>query len=137
MGDEAQSNLPRACADENRISQVLGNLIGNAIKFTPEHGKITVRVEFASGADCLRVSVIDTGRGIPKEDLEHIFDRLYQVSENSNGSNVGLGLGLNLCKELIESHGGEIWAESDLGKGSMPKYLPQETSSAEERIHVP
>jgi signal transduction histidine kinase len=112
-------NLPTLLVDPHRIHQILTNLVDNAIKFTPSGGCVTVRA--CSGpepGDQVTVAVCDTGRGIPGDKLERIFDRLCQVVESDANERQGLGLGLNICKELIGLHHGEIWAESTLGQGS-------------------
>lgn len=100
--------------DEGRVLQVLSNLIGNAVKFTPEGGRITVSID-ECGPEFLKVSISDTGPGIPKENLLNIFDRFWQANQ---AKKMGTGLGLAIVKGIITSHGGEIWAESDLGKGT-------------------
>jgi len=104
--------------DEDRIIQVLVNLIGNAIKFTPEGGRITVsaRRRAGTGPSSIQISVADTGIGISQEDLPKVFEEFAQVGEP--GKEEGTGLGLAICLRIIKAHGGEIWAESQLGKGS-------------------
>ena len=98
--------------DRQRIQQVFSNLIGNAIKFTPPGGAISVRVE--PQAESVRFAVSDTGGGIPGEELPHVFDRFRQGSHASRGS----GLGLAIAKGIIEAHGGAIWLESEVGIGT-------------------
>lgn len=109
--------LPLVVADPDKINQVLTNLVGNAMKFTPARGKIVVR---AFGAEnSLRVEVEDSGVGIPKQDLERIFDKFYQVERNKSFTSIkGTGLGLPISKGIVERHGGRIWAESEPGQGS-------------------
>ncbi|MBI1977343.1 MAG: hybrid sensor histidine kinase/response regulator [Candidatus Omnitrophica bacterium] len=109
--------FPKVECDAERIVQVLANLVGNAIKFTPEGGSITVQLEQTPNGRVL-VSVIDTGIGIKKEDLERVFERFEQVKGAGTKENRGTGLGLSICKELVKLHGGDIWAESEYGKGS-------------------
>lgn len=99
--------------DPDRIQQVLGNLIGNAIKFTAPEGDIMVRVEVCRGEVCF--SVRDSGPGIPEADLPHVFDRFWSVGKSGV---MGTGLGLSIAKGLVEAHGGRIWAESEMGVGS-------------------
>ena len=99
--------------DHERIFQVLANLLSNALKFTDRHGTISVRVE-SEGSEA-RFSVADTGAGIAGDHLESIFERFWQVSQ---GDRRGLGLGLFISKGIVEAHGGRIWTESELGKGS-------------------
>ena len=101
------SHPPRIDADPHRISQVLSNLLDNAIKFTPEGGTVTLCARPRDGA--LLVSIADTGRGIAPEDLAHIFDR-YWRPRVSKGE--GTGLGLYIARGIVEAHGGRVWAES-------------------------
>jgi hypothetical protein len=95
------------------------NLIDNAVKFTPEDGKVTVRADvFPEDPYFIRLSVSDTGCGISAEDCQRIFDSMYQVKDSIPSSRKGLGLGLFICKELVSRHGGRIWVESEPGRGS-------------------
>jgi PAS domain S-box-containing protein len=110
---ETDAELPAIWADRDRLLQVLENLIGNAIKFTPKGGAITVAA--ARGRGELLFSVADTGAGIPEHSLPHIFDRFWQAE---SASRRGAGLGLPICKGIVEAHGGRIWAESTLGCGT-------------------
>lgn len=102
-------------ADAKRLSQVFANLIGNALKFTPEGG--TVTVEAHRDGKHVRFAVLDTGPGIPPEELPHLFQRFYQTRDNAQ-KHKGLGLGLSICKGLVEAHGGSIWVESLPGCGA-------------------
>jgi signal transduction histidine kinase len=113
-------NLPDIPIDARRILQVLTNLTNNAVKFTPSGGQIQLRVsEAPDDPGCLRVSVRDTGKGIEKKHLELIFNRLYQVKDDpSRESRSGLGLGLFICRELVNLHKGRIWVESEPLRGS-------------------
>ncbi len=99
--------------DPARILQVLTNLLSNAIKFTPEGGRVVVRVERI--ADELRFAISDTGAGIPEDKLEVIFERFRQVNTNDRR---GIGLGLYISKSIVQGHGGKIWAEIKFGEGS-------------------
>jgi PAS domain S-box-containing protein len=103
-------------ADRERIRQVLINLVSNAIKYSPEDTKIMLGSQKNDGY--INVFVKDAGRGIPKDDTKRIFDRFYQVDEKRGKTYPGLGLGLHICKKIIDAHGGKIWVESELGKGS-------------------
>jgi signal transduction histidine kinase len=105
--------LPAVRADRSRVLQVLGNLIGNAIKFTPRDGRITLAAD--ADPDAVRLSVTDTGTGIPPEHLPHVFDRFWKVRE---GNRHGAGLGLAIARGIIEAHGGEIQVESTPGAGT-------------------
>lgn len=113
-------NIPRDLAlvqaDKHKISQVMDNLVGNAVKFSPVGGKIMVAAEQVDGE--MKISVADNGMGIPKKDLPHIFDRFYRADNASTRTAAGMGLGLAIAKYVVESHGGKIWAESEVGKGS-------------------
>jgi PAS domain S-box-containing protein len=114
--DERFSNdLPVVPADEQRISQVLSNLVGNAIKATPKGGRVTIAASRAK--DEVRVTVSDTGSGIPREQLQHIFDRFWQASHSSIRTR-GAGLGLAIARGIVEAHGGQLTAESEVGAGS-------------------
>jgi signal transduction histidine kinase len=104
-------------ADRDKINQVLMNLIGNAIKFTPAHGTVTVSAS-RNGDERVQVSVSDTGPGVPPEENEKIFDKFYQVGEVDGVKPKGTGLGLAICKALVELHGGRIWVESEMNRGS-------------------
>jgi signal transduction histidine kinase len=105
------ANLPPLQADEDRITQVLVNLVANAIQYTPEGGEITISA--ARHADEIHVSVADTGIGIPPEFLPNLFTRFYRVDKSrSRNAGGGSGIGLTIAKHLIEAHGGRIWAES-------------------------
>ncbi len=103
-------------ADRLRIKQILMNLLSNAVKFTPESGQI--RVSAQSRNLHAEISVRDTGIGIPKEEHESVFDKFYQVSATTKGVREGTGLGLAITKHLVQEHGGEIYLESEPGKGS-------------------
>jgi len=103
-------------ADKERIGQVISNLLGNAIKFSPEGGKIVINVEQLDQST--RISIIDEGRGVPPELQEAIFERFKQVEKSDERQKGGTGLGLAICKAIIEQHGGVIGLESEPGKGS-------------------
>jgi signal transduction histidine kinase len=126
---DAPDVVPPIAIDRDRINQVFDNLLGNAIKFSPRGGTLTVRIEEVG--DYLRLSVADTGVGIPADKLHKIFDRFYQVDGSATRRFGGAGLGLAIAKRIVESHGGEIWVESDgvPGLGSrfvftLPKVRP-------------
>ena len=109
-------DLPTALADAERLREVLANLLDNALKFTPDGGRITV--EAAQQADTVQVTVRDTGRGIRPEDEERIFRQFVQVEHHNEVSRDGLGLGLYICRDLVERQGGVIWAASKFGSGT-------------------
>jgi signal transduction histidine kinase/FixJ family two-component response regulator len=106
-------SLPPIDADEERLLEVLENLVGNAIKFTSPGGTITVGASY-EGSE-LKIWVADNGSGIPPEQLPHIFDRFWQAKRADRR---GTGLGLTICKGIVEAHEGRIWADSSLGKGT-------------------
>lgn len=110
--------FPEINADPNRIIQVLINLIGNAIKFTPHNGIIIVEAALNSDGRMVEVSVKDNGIGISQEDLPKVFNRFYQVSAMALTDVVGTGIGLTITKAMVELHGGQIWAESQKGEGA-------------------
>jgi len=121
---EIQTGMPEMTMDEHRITQVLTNLLSNAIKHTPEFGTIVITARDApERPELLKVSVRDTGCGIPKEEQERIFDRLYQIKAGDATTEQGVGLGLYLCRELVQLHGGNIWVESEPGKGSTFSFV--------------
>jgi signal transduction histidine kinase len=115
---KVSSGLPEVNCDPNRLIQVLNNLIGNAIKFTPHNGKITVEAGLKQSGQEIEISVQDTGIGITPENLSKIFDKFYQVGERNPTDISGTGIGLAIAKEIIQLHGGKIWAESEHGQGA-------------------
>jgi PAS domain S-box-containing protein len=119
LSHDLPPNLPSALADQTRLRQILIILLDNAIKFTPEGGAVTVTARpFEKDLRYLAIEVSDTGCGISTEITEEIFERLYQVSERTEASRKGLGLGLYICKELVMRQGGRIWATRRRQKGS-------------------
>lgn len=123
-------NLGNINADSAKIHQVIINLVGNAIKFTPAGGTVTISAQ--ENNESWQVTVSDTGIGIPKEELEKVFDTYHQVKHPNLTTHVkGFGLGLAISKRIIEAHKGKIWVESDVGAGSrfifqLPKQQPAE-----------
>ncbi len=110
---QVEDALPPVLADRGRVLQVFSNLIGNALRFTPAGGSITLWAQREPGA--VRFSVVDTGPGIPPEHLPHLFERFWQAKE---GSREGAGLGLPIARGLVEAHGGHMEVSSTLGQGS-------------------
>lgn len=108
--------LPAVFADEARLGEVLANLVDNALKFTPDGGSITI--DATEDVGNVRVTVRDTGRGIRAEDLDRIFEQFFQAAQTDEVSRNGLGLGLYVCRDLIDRQGGAMWAESRLGHGT-------------------
>jgi len=122
-----------AWADRDKVTQVLTNLIGNAVKFTPQLGKVSVAVSSTKDA-WLQISVTDTGPGIPPEEAGKIFDEFYQMSQPGRDKSKGVGLGLAISKKLVEMHGGKIGVASVVGKGSsfsftIPAHHPYDTDA--------
>lgn len=123
-----RQRLPRPEVDARRIRQVLDNLIDNAVKYSGEGTRIVVEAR-QTGQELL-TSVADQGIGIPGDELERVFDRMYRLEQRPTPEVGGVGLGLAICKGLVEAHGGRIWAESELGKGSTFYFsLPLETTA--------
>lgn len=110
-------DLPTVSIDRDLMERVLMNLVSNSVKFTSSGGSVTLSVREIKEIKALEFAVTDTGIGIPKESLEKIFDKFYQV-ESQTISRKGQGLGLAFCRLAVEGHGGKIWAESEEGKGS-------------------
>ncbi len=118
LSKSVSSDLPCLELDPNKIIQVLNNLIGNAIKFTPENGSITVEAVHDKQEGVVRVSVQDTGVGIPSDDLGKIFEKFYQAGEKNSSDIKGTGIGLAIVREIVELHKGKVWVESEKGKGA-------------------
>ena len=123
---EAAESLQKIPIDPDQIERVLINLGGNAIKYSRDGNSVSFSaVSTESG---IEFSVSDEGPGIPEEDQKHLFDKFYRVSDDISKKKRGTGLGLTVCKYIVEAHGGRIWVESQLGKGSSFKFhLPNET----------
>jgi two-component system phosphate regulon sensor histidine kinase PhoR len=113
------NDLPFIHADKSRLEQVLVNLIHNAVKFTRPGGEVTLLAELMEAG--IRFGVRDTGVGIPPDSVSRIFERFYRVDKSRAGS--GTGLGLSISKHIIEAHGGRIWAESEVGRGSVFYFM--------------
>jgi signal transduction histidine kinase len=122
LEEMVEESLPRIRADAGRVLQVLSNLVGNAIKFTPVGGRIVMRAEAVSEGICFSVS--DTGQGIPQEQLAHIFGQFWQANPADRR---GIGLGLTIAKGIVEAHGGRIWVESRVGEGTTFHFTLAET----------
>jgi signal transduction histidine kinase len=114
-----EPDLPPVRGDQDRLVQVLTNLLTNAIKFTLPNGSVHVSARRETGPPPLvTVSVADTGKGIPEEDLKIIFDKFQRSGDHLTSAVEGTGLGLAIAREIVEFHGGKIWAESSHGKGT-------------------
>jgi signal transduction histidine kinase len=110
--------------DEDRLNEVLGNLLSNAFKFTTQGGTIRVDAQRCDGGICVEVE--DTGVGIPPDQLPRVFEKFYQVDNEAQPRSVGSGLGLAISREIVEAHGGTITAESQVGRGTrFSVFLPE------------
>jgi len=118
LRSDLPADLPSVLADQDRITQVLTNLVGNALQYTPEGGQVTILSR--QQQDEIHISVVDSGAGIPSEHLPHLFTRFYRVDKSrSRQAGGGSGIGLTIARALVEAQGGRIWAESGgEGKGS-------------------
>lgn len=133
---EVEPSLPTLQADRDRVGQVLRNLLANALHYTGSGGVVKVKaaaVNSRGGQDkgAVLVSVVDTGIGISPEDLPSVFDRFFRADRSRNRASGGTGLGLSVVKQLVEAHGGTVWAESEAGRGSVFHFtLPATPFSA-------
>ena len=119
--------------DTDKMTQVIDNILNNAIKYSPDGGKITVTMKTTD--DQMILSISDQGLGIPKQDLPRIFDRFYRVDRARSRAQGGTGLGLSIAKEIIKQHNGFIWAKSIYGKGStFTIVLPYDKDAVEEEV---
>jgi two-component system sensor histidine kinase GlrK len=109
--------LPPVKADPARIDQLLENLIGNALKYSEADGEVWIEMGADKGGDGLLVRVVDSGCGIPADQLDNIFDKFHRI-DNGRETGRGTGLGLSIAKHIVTAHGGKLWAESQLGQGS-------------------
>jgi len=129
-----------AYGDERQLEQVVGNLVDNAVKYTPQGGSVAIRATEDDGRTI--VSVSDTGIGIPQSDVARIFDRFYRVDKARSRQLGGTGLGLSIVKDIVEAHGGSITVQTQLGEGStftftLPKWKPaREGSASDENLEV-
>jgi len=114
LGTDLAQDLPLVLADSDRIRQVLINLVGNALQYTPSGGQVSIRTSQEDHQ--VRVDVRDTGIGVPPEHLPHLFTRFYRVDKSRSRAGGGSGVGLTIARHLVEAHGGKIWASS-LGEG--------------------
>ncbi|MDZ4230452.1 MAG: ATP-binding protein, partial [Dehalococcoidales bacterium] len=116
MAAQLPERLPAVNIDAHRISQVLRNLLENAVAHTAEGGEINVTARQTGNR--IAITVADSGEGIPAEDLPYIFERFYRVDKSRTRATGGNGLGLTIAKRLVEAHGDNIEVESELGRGS-------------------
>jgi signal transduction histidine kinase len=116
LATDISEGLPPCDIDTHRVGQILRNLLDNALAHTPKGGAITVGAKQVG--KFVEISVIDTGEGIPAEELSNVFERFYRVDKSRTRATGGSGLGLTITKKLVEAHGGKISVESEVGKGS-------------------
>jgi signal transduction histidine kinase len=119
---ELDEHIPPVFFDNDRIIQVLNNLLNNAIKFTKEGG-ITVKTQNKASENHVVVSIIDTGEGIAEENFSKLFQKFQQIESAENNEEGGTGLGLAICKEIVIRHGGKIWVESKVGQGTTFSFV--------------
>lgn len=116
LSAEADPGLPEVEVDPDRMAQVLGNLLDNALRHTPAGGRVDCRASAADGA--VTFTITDTGPGITPQDLPNIFERFYRSDASRQRDGGGSGLGLAIARSLVEAHGGRLWAESPPGTGA-------------------
>lgn len=129
---DLETDLPPILGDSDRLIQVVINLISNAVKFTNQ-GSITCQA--TRNGDVMTISVIDTGTGIAPQDQEKVFEKFKQVGDTLTDKPQGTGLGLPICKQIVEHHGGKIWVESEIGKGSNFSFTLPVRAADVSRIH--
>jgi two-component system sensor histidine kinase BaeS len=112
---ELASGILKANLDPSRFTQVLNNILNNALRYTPEDGRVELKTQATENK--IQLSVKDSGEGVSSEEAQHLFDRFYRVDESRNRNDGGSGLGLAIAKSIVEMHNGRIWAESEKGKG--------------------
>lgn len=114
---ELASNLPQIELDVDRVTQVIRNLLNNALRHTPEGGQVTITCKGTTAHEVF-ITVSDTGDGIPSDDLPYVFNRFYRADKSRSRASGGSGIGLAIVKQLVEAHGGKVWAESQPGQGA-------------------
>ena len=138
--DRPSADLPHVMIDPKRLSLAVINLLENAIRYNVENGEVIVKVDRIEGKPYIQVSVKDTGIGIPAESMEKLFNRFYRAENAMKSQTEGSGLGLYIAKSIVTAHGGEIWAESELNRGTVlyftlptdPSLIPKHEVGAEE-----
>lgn len=127
---EAADGLPPADADPDRISQVLGNLLDNALRHTPPDGEVRIGLRASARRDAVEMTVSDTGPGIPEEHLPNVFERFYRADRSRARANGGSGIGLAVVERLVEAHGGRVGVESPPGRGTTFEVVLPTTGAA-------
>jgi signal transduction histidine kinase len=136
VGVDLQNDLPEVVADPRRLTQVVLNLVSNAVKYTYAEGHVWLRA-FLNPSGMLQVDVEDNGVGISPEQQQHLFRRFYRADNPLRDEAGGTGLGLSIAKSFVELHGGEMWVKSEAGKGStfsfiLPLTQPEQPSVEED-----
>ncbi len=124
-----KDNFPKVFVDRDKIMRVFTNLLNNAVKFTPQDGRITLRAE--EDGDFIKILIEDTGRGIPENELPRIFERFYRVEKTRSRDYGGTGLGLSIARKMVQAHGGSIWITSRLGFGTRVWFTLPRTGAGE------
>ena len=132
---EISDYLPQLFVDRRRMNQVLNNLLSNALKFTEIGGEIEIAARTLGDSEII-LGIKDSGIGIPQDELELIFDKYRQGDGGRHSTRTGTGLGLAICKKIVEAHGGRIWVESELGRGST-FYVSLPLQRADWRCAIP
>lgn len=128
LAADIPEGLPNVPGDRQQLSWVITNLVSNAVRYTSANGKVILKAQFVDGG--VKISVSDTGRGIPADVQETIFDKFVQVKQSTDATPGSVGLGLAIAKEVVEAHGGKIWVESAVGEGSVFFFtIPQSKTS--------
>lgn len=126
-----EQGIGKVVIDRDQIEQVLDNLMSNALKYTPDGGSIRIEAR-RNSEGMLSISVQDTGIGIPKKDLDRIFERFYRVDKARSRNMGGTGLGLSIAREIVKAHGGQIFLESEYGQGTCTTFtLPMSSEGRE------
>jgi PAS domain S-box-containing protein len=137
IAKEISPSVGPISADADKLRRVIVNLLGNAIKFTPAEGRVTVTGRWDAGSNEIVIGVRDTGEGIPEEAFGRIFEKFEQVATRKAGKAMSTGLGLTFCKLVVEAHGGRIWVESQVGVGSTFIFtLPQPSQASPSSVET-
>ena len=134
IGLSYYNELPKGCAviaDPEQLTRVIHNIVGNAVKYKKPEGNLSISMRLRDAGDYVQVEIEDNGQGISKEDLPHIFDRLYRGDKSRTTKIKGSGIGLSIVKKIISDHGGQIWATSKLGEGSIFYFVLRKYSEPE------